>query len=183
MDNLRFYTWCLDCILLWQHFQPFHFCWYYTEIKVVCIVTNKMFLLLLQVSIYLICHLAVCHKHSRTWHCHGSSIWLLLNKGLSEWAWFHTVAKLWVSVENARRRILYVWQHLYSEVFPMSQRQESDTTECVGDGLMSPSSAGDVLSDTSVICVYLRNCCHCPHSRSNCVCKYDSSVVDHDEGR
>jgi hypothetical protein len=78
---------------------------------------------------------------------------------------------------------VYVWQHLYSEVFLISQRQESDITECVGDGLMSPSSGGDVLSDTSVICLYLHNCCHCPHSRSSCVCKYDSSVVHHDEGR
>jgi len=25
---------------------------------------------------------------------------------------------------------------------------------------MSPSSGGDVLSDTSVVCVYLCNCCH-----------------------
>jgi hypothetical protein len=52
----------------------------------------------------------------------------------------------------------YILQHLYSKVFLISRQQESDITECVGDG-MSPSSGGDVLSDTSVICVYLRNCC------------------------
>jgi hypothetical protein len=57
-------------------------------------------------------------------------------------------------------RDLCILQHLYSKVFLISQRQERDITECVGDGLMSPSSGFDVLSDTSVICVYLHNCCH-----------------------
>lgn len=57
-------------------------------------------------------------------------------------------------------RDLCILLQSYSKVFLASWRQESDITECVGDGLMSLSSRGDVSSDTSVICVYLRNCCH-----------------------
>lgn len=54
---------------------------------------------------------------------------------------------------------LCILQQFYSKVFLISRRQERDVTECVGDGLMSPSSGGEVLSDTFVICVYLRDCC------------------------
>lgn len=46
-----------------------------------------------------------------------------------------------------------------------------------------------VLSDTSVACVYMRNCSSsplftliCPQSRSNHTCKRDSGVVHHDRG-
>lgn len=37
-------------------------------------------------------------------------------------------------------RDLYILQQLYSKAFLISQRQEGDITECVGDGVMSASS-------------------------------------------
>jgi hypothetical protein len=55
---------------------------------------------------------------------------------------------------------LCILQQIYSNVLLVSQQQESDITESVGDGLTSPSMGVDVLSDTSVIGVYLCNCCH-----------------------
>jgi hypothetical protein len=56
---------------------------------------------------------------------------------------------------------LCILQQIYGNVLLIGQRQEGDITECVGDGLTSPSLGGvDVLSDTSVIGVYLYNCCH-----------------------
>jgi hypothetical protein len=173
--------------------------WYCIKIRVVCSVKIKMFLLLLQILFYPACHLAVYHKHSCTWS-RGHSVRLFLNKGVSEWAWFHAVARLGVSIGNEWWRIC-VFYSRFTVTFCWSVSNRKvillNVLEMVwhlyhGRGLMFwVTHLSLVFTCIYVIAVTASplSIVTCPQSSSSCVCVcvyiyiYDSSVVHRDVGR